>query len=100
MTPLEALASRLISYEEMLGTSKRLFDAYDGFIGLLAEESPTSSGKSPRKHLDELPVDQREADEVFQRARALRTEFAQALIKLFLEPNTELYNLTFEFGVF
>jgi hypothetical protein len=100
LTPLEALASRLIQYDGMLGASKRLFDSYDGFIGLLSDETPAKSGKPPRKHLDELSVAELETDEVFQRARQLRTAFSQALKELFLEKNTELYNLTIEFGVF
>lgn len=99
MTPLESLASRLISYDNVLDSSKRLFDAYDAFVGLLADEGSASS-TPPRKHLEELPVTELETDEIFQRARTLRTEFAQALRELFLEPKTELYNLTIEFGVF
>jgi hypothetical protein len=40
MTPLEILASRLAKYDGITEASKRLFDAYDEFLGLLAENSP------------------------------------------------------------
>jgi hypothetical protein len=100
MTPLEALASRLILYENMLGVSKRLFDSYDSFIGMLADHTLAKSGEPPRKHLENLSVNDLETDEIFQKARSMRAEFAHALKELFLKPNTELYNLTIEFGVF
>lgn len=100
MTPLEALASRLLHYEKVFSISKRLFDSYDRFVGLLADRNPVKSGKSPREHLDKLSVDRLETDEIFQQARSIRNEFGKALKELFLEPNTELYKLTIEFGVF
>jgi predicted nucleotidyltransferase len=100
MTPLEALASRLIRYKEVLGASKRLFDSYNNFIGMLADEAPSKSGEPPRKHLEKLSADDLETDETFQSAREMRVNFAQALKELFLEPKTELYNLTIDFGVF
>ena len=100
MSPLEALAHRLLPYENAFPISKQLFDAYDTFVGLMADEKPTTSGDPPRKHLEKLSVDLLESDEVYQHARGVRNDFGKALKKLFLEPNTELYNLTLEFGVF
>ena len=77
-----------------------LFDAYDKFVGLLADNKPTASGEPPRSHLGNLSVDDLESDTVFQEARQIRKEFGTALSDLFLKPGTELYNLVIEYGVF
>ncbi len=100
MTPLEIVASRLANYEDAFPASKRLFDAYDKFIGMLADNTPATSGKSPREHLADISVDDLESDKVFQEARKIRQEFGKALSDLFLKPGIELYNLTVEYGVF
>lgn len=47
-TPLATLAARLLKYEDLLGVSKQLFDAYDRFIGRLADEES-------REHLKQFP---------------------------------------------
>jgi len=100
MTPLEIVASRLARYENVLGTSKKLFDAYDTFLGLLADDRPTKGGKPPRDHLDDLSIDDLKTDEVYLHAREIRHDFRNALEELFLKPNTELYDLTIKYGVF
>jgi hypothetical protein len=51
-TPLGTLANLLIRYDSLLEPSRKLFDAYDRFIGMMTNEQPTTSGKSPREHLD------------------------------------------------
>jgi predicted nucleotidyltransferase len=100
MTPLEALAYRLVRYETVFPVAKRLFDSYDKFLALMADEQPGRSGQTPREHLDKLAVENLETDDVFQYARQVRQEFGTALRELFLRPGTELYDLTIEFGVF
>jgi predicted nucleotidyltransferase len=100
MTPLEIVATRLANYESALPISKRLFDAYDKFIGLLADNTPTAGGKAPREHLGDLPVEGLESDTLFQEARRIRREFSNALSDLFLKPGIELYDLTVKYGVF
>jgi hypothetical protein len=100
MTPLEIVASRLANYEYAFPASKKLFDAYDKFISMLADDTPTASGKPPREHLADISVDDLESDRVFQEARKIRQEFGKALSDLFLKPGIELYNLTVEYGVF
>ena len=92
-TPLDILASRLLQYENLLGVSKQLFDAYDRFIGLLANEEL-------RKHLEHLPLENLETDAVYQEGRSIRHAFGDALAKIFLTPGSELYNLTIKYGVF
>ena len=61
-TPLEILATMLIRYDSLLEPAKGLFDAYDRFIGLMAEETPVFDGKSAREHLEELDVASLETD--------------------------------------
>jgi predicted nucleotidyltransferase len=100
MTPLEIVASRLLCFESALETSKRLFDAYDKFIGVLADNSPTYKGKPPRDHLEELPVEELDTDKTYQAARQIRRDFGLALDDLFLKPGSELYDLTLKYGVF
>ena len=92
-TPLDILATRLLQYEDLLGASKKLFDAYDKFIGLLADEES-------RKHLEGLPLGNLESDSVYQEARSIRHAFGDALTGIFLTPGSELYNLTIQYGVF
>lgn len=100
MTPLEILADRLARYESALQTSKKLFDAYDRFIGFLADNKHTISGRPPREHLDQLTVNELETDPIFQEARKIRHDFGEALSSLFLKPGTDLYDLTLKYGVF
>jgi predicted nucleotidyltransferase len=99
-TPLEILASMLIRYDSLLEPLKRLFDAYDRFIGLLAEEQKGSDGKSPREHLDGLDLANLDSDPVYRGAREIRRAFGTALTEIFLEPGSELYNATIRYGVF
>jgi predicted nucleotidyltransferase len=99
-TPLEILASTVIRYESLLEPLKKLFEAYDRFIGLMADERAGSGGKSPRDHLNELDVANLETDPVYLEAREIRRAFGTALAEIFLEPKSELYNATIRYGVF
>ena len=99
-TPLEILATMLIRYDSLLEQVKRLFDAYDRFIGLMADEAAVFDGKSPRDHLEELDVESLETDPVFGEAREIRRAFGRALTEIFLDPKSELYNTTIRYGVF
>jgi hypothetical protein len=100
MTPLEILANMLIRYESLLEPSKRLFDAYDAFVGLMANEKKIVNGKSPRAHLDELEIANLDNDPVYTEARDIRRAFGRALTELFLDRKSELYDLTIRYGVF
>ncbi len=99
-TPLERLAAALIGYDSLLEPAKRLFDAYDRFIGLMADEVPVFDGKSPREHLETLDVASLETDPVYGEAREIRRAFGRALTEIFLDPKSELYNATIRYGVF
>ena len=99
-TPLEILANALIKYDSLLEPSRKLFDAYDRFIGLIADEEPTANGKSSREHLESLEVANLEKDVVYGEARKIRQAFGEALAEIFLNQKSELYELTIRYGVF
>jgi predicted nucleotidyltransferase len=98
--PLEIVASALLPYEKFDGSIKKLFTAYDEFVGVLADETPLPSGMTKREHLDTLPLDKIEGDKVASEARDLSHRFRDAISELFLTKETELGRLTLEYGVF
>jgi len=100
LTPLQLIASVLVNFEELWTPAAALFDAYDKFIAILADETLLPNGKTPRQHLDDLSVEDLDSDEIFREARELSHRFRDAVHDIFLKSNTELSNLTTEYGVF
>jgi len=100
LTPMELVAKTLLGFEELLQPAARLFDSYNDFIGMLADEGRLSNGKTPRKHLEEIAVEELDSDPTFQRAREISHAFQEAVRDIFLRSNTELSKLTVEYGVF
>lgn len=100
LTPLESLANALFKIKELDGSSAKLFRAYDQFVGMLADENLLSDGKTQRKHLEDLAVEDLDTDPVFQKARDISHDFRDAVHEIFLRSKTELSELTIEFGVF
>jgi hypothetical protein len=99
-TPLESLANTLLEFEELDIHAATLFQAYDDFVGILANNSLLDNGKTPRDHLDQLPVDRLDSDLVFQNARKISHRFRNAVHEIFLRSNTKLSRMTIDFGVF
>jgi len=99
-TPLEILASSLIGYQQFDPAIKKLFTAYNEFLGMLADENKLSNGKTKRDHLDTLAVDNIEGDPTAYEARRISHAFRDAIAELFLTKETELGRLTLEYGVF
>ena len=93
ITPLEILATTLLRYEHLKPTARKLLNAYDAFLGMLAD-------KETREHLDNLPPDADQSDAVYQGARSLSHDFRDGLIELFFDDKTELSKLTKMYGVF
>lgn len=91
--PLEIVASALCAETGYDHSIKKLFTAYDGFVGMLADESK-------RNHLDQLAVEEIEGDLVASEARKLSHDFRDAIADIFLTKDTELGRLTLEYGVF
>jgi predicted nucleotidyltransferase len=98
--PLEILASAMLDYSEHDKSIKKLFDAYDDFVGMLADETTLSNGQTKRQHLDSLPVEHIDADTIASEARDISHRFRDAITDLFLTNDTELGKLTLEYGVF
>lgn len=100
LSPLDLIASVILNFEEVWKPASVLFDTYDRFIEILADESTLSDGKTPRKHLDGLVLEQLDDDAIFREARELSHRFRDAVHDIFLTSGTELSRLTIEYGVF
>jgi predicted nucleotidyltransferase len=98
--PLEIVASALAPYAEFDDSIKKLFTAYNEFIGMLADESKLENGLTKREHLDKLPVELIDGDIVASQAREISHRFRDAIAELFLTKDTEVGRLTIEYGVF
>jgi predicted nucleotidyltransferase len=92
-TPLEILATALLAFPHLDGTARKLFDAYDQFLGILSE-------KTSRDHLEDLPLDPRPQDPTWVQARLITHEFRDALLEMFFDEQSRLYDLTKMYGVF
>lgn len=79
LTPLESLAAALLKLEELDASTAKLFKAYDEFVGILADESILDDGKTPRKHLEDLAVEDLDSDPVFKKARDISHDFRDAV---------------------
>ena len=93
ITPLESLAEVLVRPSISPATGKALFDAYDAFLGLLADPEK-------RAHLKKLPLDDLGTDRVFAEARRLGHDFQRGLDRLFFDEDEQLSRLMRLYGVF
>jgi predicted nucleotidyltransferase len=92
-TPLDIVASFLAPHEHLHKAASLLFGAYDEFLGILRD-----SGL--RDHLDNLPADDGDTDDVYQHAREVSHRFRDSLLELFFDDKTGLAELTRLYGVF
>jgi predicted nucleotidyltransferase len=93
LPPLEIVASSLRDYTAYDSSIRKLFTAYNSFIGMLADETK-------RDHLDKLSVDSIAGDLIAGEAREISHQFRDAISEIFLTNDTELGKLTIEYGVF
>jgi hypothetical protein len=98
--PLEIIAFALGRNASLDRQSKQLFEAYDEFLGMLADEAPSCNGMTIRDHLDQLPSESLGSDDVASRGREISHRFRDAIASIFLNPEIELGRMTIEFGVF
>ena len=92
-TPLEILASVLLHFNHLDDVGCKLFDAYNEFLGMLADQEA-------RDLLEKLPPRPDPADLVWGRARLITHSFRDGLLELFFDQNSDLFNLTKMYGVF
>ena len=93
MRPLEIIAEVLLRYGHLKDAARQIFDSYDEFLGILADEDS-------RRHLDTLMESNADDDEIYQRARRLSHSFRDGLLAFFFDPKSEMDVLTKTYGVF
>jgi hypothetical protein len=98
--PLEIVASSLLPYSDYDSSIRKLFTAYDDFVGIPADEVLMGNGRTKREHLDELLPDDIQGDPVAGEAREISHRFRDAIAEIFLTPETPLGRLTIEYGCF
>jgi predicted nucleotidyltransferase len=91
-TPLEIVAGVLLRYPHLSDAARNIFDPYNEFLGILAD-----GGK--REHLDLLPEESGESDEIYQYARRLSHRFRDGLLAFF-DQQSGMDDLTKNYGVF
>ncbi len=92
-TPLEIVAGVLLRYSHLKNAAKTIFDSYNGFLGILADDQS-------RSHLESLTEDRADEDEIYQRARQFSHSFRDGLLAFFFDPKSELDSMTKNYGVF
>ncbi len=98
-TPLEILALTFLSSRRFDNTAKSVFDAYDGFIGLLND-------KKRRKHISDLDQELTWNDECYQMEHKRTRELHDGLIALFFDDKKmtnskwSLGKLSRHYGIF
>ena len=92
-TPLEIIAGTLLKFEHLDHASRKVFDSYDEFLGLLARTDT-------RARLENVTEEEASKDETFQRARSLSHTFRDGLLTIFFDPLSGLDDLTKNYGVF
>lgn len=96
LTPLDRFARFFLTHageRHLIASAATFFVTYDEFLAIL--EDPVQ-----RSHLDRLSPDKMDEDELFQRARAVRTRFEEAIKGIFLHSDSPLYQHTISRGVF
>jgi predicted nucleotidyltransferase len=91
--PLEIIAQTLWRYPHLDETARKLLTAYDGFLGVLASQRS-------RKRLEHVEEIDYENDPTYQKARYLSHEFRDALLDLFFDEKSGIFELTRMYGVF
>ena len=92
-TPLEIVASVLLRYPHLADATRDIFESYDQFLGILADNVK-------REHLELLTEESGDSDEVYQYARGLTHRFRDGLLAFFFDQQGEMDDLTKNYGVF
>ena len=93
MTSLEIVASVFNGMPHLAGAERKIFESYDGFLGIIANEDK-------RKRLEELKEEDAERDEVYQEARQYSHTFRDGLLEFFFDAESGMDELTKNYGVF
>lgn len=93
LTPLEIVAGVLLRYPHMGTAARAIFDSYDSFLGVMADQEK-------RDHLEKLKEEDGDSDEIYQHARSLSHTFRDGLLSFFFDQNSSMDVLTKNYGVF
>jgi predicted nucleotidyltransferase len=92
--PLEQLAEAALRPTVSVETALGLFEAYDAFLAVLADEDK-------RRHLKRLTfADLDRGDALFRETSRIARRFQEALHRLFFVEDAELRRLSLDYGVF
>ena len=91
--PLQQLAEVALSSSVSSETARKIFDAYDDFIGVLSDEEK-------RDHLQKLTFDEFRHDQLFRDVQRITAKFQDGLDKMFFEEDVVLTKLIRDYGVF
>lgn len=93
ISPLNQLAEAALRPAISIETARDVFDAYDDFIGVLADDEK-------RKHLRELTFDDFGSDDLFRSVQRITGKFQSGLDRMFFEEDELMKKLIRDYGVF
>jgi predicted nucleotidyltransferase len=93
LSPLNQLAEAALRPSISPETAGTIFDAYNDFIGVLADDAK-------RDHLKELTFDEFGNDQLFKDVQRITGKFQDGLEKMFFEEDEGLKKLIRDYGVF
>jgi hypothetical protein len=91
--PLEILADELTRAKAPEATCHSIFSTYDRFLAILDDETS-------RNELQTIAREHADKSTVFQEVRAISHEFRDALLNWLYTPDTRLYELVKQYGLF
>ncbi len=92
-TPLEILARHLMSHMHLTEVAKKVFEAYDKFLGVLSDEAT-------RHELEKMEAGKREESALYKDVREVTRQFRDGLLAIFFDQKSGLEKLTKLYGVF
>ena len=92
-SPLDIVSKYLRKNRHLDATSRKLFGAYNNFLGILGDEVQ-------REHLEKLGETSAHSDDIYKNARDASHAFRDALLELFFDEKTGLAELTRLYAVF
>jgi hypothetical protein len=91
--PLEILADELLRASAPVTICRSIFSTYDRFLAILNDEGS-------RNELQTIAREDADKSKVFQEVRTISHEFRDALLNWLYTPNTRLYELVKQYGLF
>ncbi|HLN03724.1 MAG TPA: nucleotidyltransferase domain-containing protein [Bryobacteraceae bacterium] len=93
-TPLEVVAKACLEQSIKPATARAIFDNYDRFLTILDDAEKRSELEQARTHAD------LRKSEAWKEVREVSSPFHEGLVRLFLDDDEDLKQLTMKYGVF